>query len=220
MPRRTALIATIVLGLLVAGAAPGLRARYVGTVGDSGAVAPRQVSVVDSATPDAHRLARAAEAQAGVTTEYDAAYVQLDYPGGDVPMRTGVCTDVVVRAFRELGVDLQVELHEDMSAAFAAYPQRWGLAGPDSNIDHRRVPNLSTYFTRRGKALPVTESGQDYQPGDIVTWSVMGRPHIGVVATRVALGGDRWCVAHNIGAGVKVHDFLFAYPITGHFRPF
>lgn len=220
MRTRGAILATIMLGLLVAGAAPALRARYEESGDRGGTMAPGQVSVVDSATPEAHQLAEAAEAQAGVTTEYDAAYVQLDYPGGDVPMRTGVCTDVVVRAFRELGVDLQVEVHEDMSAAFADYPQRWGLAGPDSNIDHRRVPNLSTYFTRQGMAVPVTESGQDYLPGDVVTWSVMGKPHIGIVATRVAPGGDRWCVAHNIGGGVKVQDFLFAYPITGHFRPY
>lgn len=219
MRRRAVLIGVIVLTIAVAGAVPAIRllapvvvARQVGT--------PVQVSVVDDASPDAHRLASAAAAQVGVTTEYDAAYVQLDYPGGDVPLQTGVCTDVVVRAFRELGIDLQVEVHEDMLSAFGSYPQRWGLERPDPNIDHRRVPNLSAFFERRGIALPVTATGQDYQPGDVVTWSVGGKPHIGIVTARVTNSGDRFCVAHNIGGGTRENDFLFDHPITGHYRWF
>lgn len=179
-----------------------------------------QVSIVDSATPQAHQLAAAAEAQVGVTVDYDASYVEIDYPGGDVPRSTGVCTDVVVRAFRELGIDLQVLVHQDMTTHFGAYPQRWGLSRPDPNIDHRRVPNLSTYFERQGAALPVSDAGGDHQPGDVVTWSVGGKPHIGIVSAKVAPGGDRFCIAHNIGGGTRVNDFLFDYPITGHYRTF
>ena len=150
---------------------------------------------------------------------YDPAYVKLDYPGGDVPQERGVCTDVVVRAFRALGVDLQVEVHEDMSAHFGAYPRAWGLAGPDSNIDHRRVPNLQTYLRRSGKEVKVGNSSEGYWPGDIVTWDVQGRPHIGIVSTTPAPGGKRYCIVHNIGAGVRIEDRLFEFRITGHYRP-
>jgi len=107
-------------------------------------------------------------AQAGVTTSYDPSYVTLDYPGGDVPEKTGVCSDVVVRAFRKAGIDLQKEIHEDMTAARSDYPTKWGAIGPDSNIDHRRVLNLMAYFRRHGKSLPISSNPTDYQPGDIV----------------------------------------------------
>lgn len=171
------------------------------------------------ASGDALRLAEAAESQVGVTVAYDGSYVTLDYPGGDVPVRTGVCTDVVVRAFRELGIDLQVEVHEDMAAHFGQYPQTWGLPGPDTNIDHRRVPNLQTYFSRCGAAVEVTQGAADYWPGDIVTWNVHGRPHIGIVSTEQARGGGRYRIAHNAGRGTRVEDILFEYEITGHYRP-
>ena len=163
-----------------------------------------------------------AHAQVGVTVTYDPAYVDLKYPGGDLPVDRGVCTDVVIRAFRAAGVDLQQVVHEDMKAHFSAYPHRWGLTHTDTNIDHRRVPNLMTYFTRRGKSLPVTASAADYQPGDIVTWNLGGDlPHIGLVVTETAPGDPtRHLVIHNIGAGAQMEDVLFGFKQTGHYRPF
>jgi uncharacterized protein len=156
--------------------------------------------------------------QVGETTGYDASYVALPYPMGDVPMKTGVCSDVVVRSFRFAGLDLQRLLHEDMTRNFAAYPQRWGLAGPDPNIDHRRVPNLATFFARHGGSLPVTQVGSDYLPGDVVTWSIDGSPHTGVVSNERREGDDHFFVVNNRGGGTKVEDVLFAWRITGHYR--
>jgi uncharacterized protein YijF (DUF1287 family) len=164
------------------------------------------------------RLARAAQAQIGVTTGYDPAYVRLAYPGGDVPPHTGVCSDVVVRAFRAIGVDLQRALHEDMRADFAAYPRKWGLSRPDRNIDHRRVPNLMRFFTRRGTALETGGAAADYRPGDVVAWRLdNGLPHIGIVGER-APGEDFVPVIHNIGAGARREDVLFAWTMIGHYR--
>ena len=163
-----------------------------------------------------------AHAQVGVTLTYDPAYVDLKYPGGDVPVDRGVCTDVVIRAFRAVGTDLQQLVHEDMKAHFAAYPHQWGLSRTDTNIDHRRVPNLMTFFTRCGKSLPVTASAADYQPGDVVTWLLPGNlPHIGLVVTETAPDDPtRHLVIHNIGAGARMEDALFAFKQTGHYRPF
>ena len=158
--------------------------------------------------------------QVGVTVEYDASYVPLGYPGGDVPISTGACSDVVVRAFRAVGIDLQVKLHEDMTEHFSAYPQTWGLKEPDPSIDQRRVPNLATYFRRQGRALPITGDGRDYWPGDVVTWSDRGHPHCGIVSTTPAPDGTRFLVVHNIGAGAQNADVLFAFPVTGHYRYF
>lgn len=162
----------------------------------------------------------AAHAQVGVTRHYDGAYVRLDYPGGDLPVERGVCTDVVIRALRAAGVDLQREVHEDMRRDFSAYPPLWGLARPDRNIDHRRVPNLETWFRRAGHALPVGQAAGDFQPGDIVSWRLPnGLPHIGLVSDRVAADGSgRRLVVHNIGAGARVEDVLFAWAPVGHFR--
>jgi uncharacterized protein YijF (DUF1287 family) len=176
--------------------------------------------VADRASEKAHRAAHAAEAQVGRTVRYDAAYVELAYPGGDVPADRGVCTDVVVRAFREVGVDLQVAVHEDMSRTFRAYPRLWKLDHPDASIDHRRVPNLQTYFTRKGKARAVTSSAEDYQPGDVVVWRVYGGLHMGMVSTRRSDDGQRFLVAHNMGAGTRVEDRLFEWRIVGHYRAF
>ncbi|MCW7538668.1 DUF1287 domain-containing protein [Aquabacterium sp. A7-Y] len=163
------------------------------------------------------RLVEAARRQIGVTTHYDGSYRRLAYPGGDVPDHTGVCTDVVVRAYRRLGVDLQRLVHEDMSVNWSAYPRRWGLRRPDPNIDHRRVPNLQVFFRRQGYALPVSGDPGDYQAGDLVTWELPGRlPHIGIVSSRSVAG--RPLVLHNIGRGTQEEDVLFAYPITGHYR--
>ncbi len=172
------------------------------------------------ATPPeyAMRLVRAAVAQTAVSVTYDGSYRRIAYPGGDVPENIGVCSDVVVRAYRKLGVDLQVKVHEDMVRAFGSYPQLWNMAGPDSNIDHRRVPNLQTFFRRAGAALAVSRAPGDYLPGDLVTWTVPPNlPHIGIVTDRRSPAGVP-LVVHNIGRGPQLEDMLFSYPITGHYR--
>jgi uncharacterized protein len=162
-------------------------------------------------------LVAAARAQVGVTTGYDAGYFRLAYPGGDVPLSTGVCSDVVVRALRAMKIDLQQRIHEDMRANFSEYPQKWGLKKPDANIDHRRVPNLVTYCSRRGYSLPVTTNPSDYLPGDIVAMGVPGvQGHIGIVSDQSTNG--RPLFIHNVGAGTKEEDVLFAWTITGHYR--
>ena len=165
----------------------------------------------------AGRLVSAARRQVGVTLTYDPAYSRLDYPGGDVPRERGVCTDVIVRAYRDaLDIDLQVLVHEDMRRAFSAYPPLWGLKKTDRNIDHRRVPNLQAFFKRAGAALDV---GEDYRPGDIVSQMLPGNlPHIGIVADERTPDGARPLLVHNIGAGARLEDVLFAYRITGHYR--
>lgn len=165
------------------------------------------------------RVIAGAKKQVGLTRSYDPAYRRIEYPNGDVPMHTGVCTDVIIRAFRQAGIDLQVLVHEDMKRNFSAYPKNWGLRRPDTNIDHRRVPNLATFFRRKGAALPVTRRGADYRPGDVVTWRLSsGVPHIGVVSDVRARGTDRYLMVHNIGAGAQIEDVLFAYTVTGHYR--
>lgn len=164
---------------------------------------------------------RAALARTQVQVHYDGSYQHLNYPGGDVASDRGVCTDVVIRVYRALGIDLQQLVHEDMRRAFATYPSQrlWGLNRPDANIDHRRVPNLQTFFTRHGLSLPVTSNPKDYQPGDLVTWMLPGNlPHIGLVVASLDSQSDHPMIVHNIGRGPKLEDALFAYPITGHYR--
>lgn len=164
-------------------------------------------------------LLTGAAGQIGQTVSYVADYVVLPYPGGDVPISGGVCTDVVIRAFRKAGIDLQRDVHEDMKRSFPAYPKLWGLAKPDTNIDHRRVPNLMEYFKRRGKQLPVTREPADYQPGDIVAWRIPdGRPHIGLVAPAPGSDPQRRQIIHNIGHGARQEDRLFDFEIIGHYR--
>ena len=164
-------------------------------------------------------LAAAASAQIGITVVYDPAYASLKYPGGDVPMERGVCCDVVIRALRKHGIDLQKLVHEDMKSNFAAYPKNWGLRTTDTNIDHRRVPNLMKFFSRKGKSLPVSDNDADYQPGDLVTWMLPGNlPHIGVIAVEKIAGTERRAVIHNIGRGAQREDALHAFEITGHYR--
>lgn len=172
-----------------------------------------------SASPAALRLIAAARAQIGVTRSYDPAYTRLAFPGGDVPRSKGVCTDVVIRAYRDaFAIDLQEQVNRDMSAHFRAYPRRWGLARPDRNIDHRRVPNLETFWTRQAARLPLSQRGQDWQPGDLFTSLVGGTlPHTGIVSDRVTATGVP-LVIHNIGAGTQEEDMLFAHRLTGHFR--
>lgn len=159
--------------------------------------------------------------QTSVTSLYDPSYVRIDYPDGDLPIDRGVCSDVIIRAFRSAGIDLQQEIHEDMLKAFSAYPQKWGLHTTDTNIDHRRVPNIMTFLERRKKAVPVTQQEKDYKPGDIVTWKLPGNiDHIGIVVNVRAEESDRYKVVHNIGAGAKLEDILFEFEITGHYRYF
>ena len=167
----------------------------------------------------ASQLIGAARRQVGVTVAYDPAYSRLAFPGGDVSRAKGVCTDVLIRAYRDaFGIDLQALVNADMRRAFDAYPKRWGLARPDSNIDHRRVPNLQTFLTRKGAARPVSGNPVDWAPGDIFTCMIGGRlPHTGIVSDRRGAGG-RPLVIHNIGRGAQEEDALFAYPLTGHYR--
>ncbi len=178
------------------------------------------VSVVagTSHAAPADQLALAAKGQIGVTLRYDPRYERLAYPGGDVPLERGVCTDVVVRAYRKLGIDLQQLVHEDMRKDWSAYPKLWQLKRPDRNIDHRRVPNLQTFFGRHGTKLANSSNGADYKVGDIVTWIVPPRlPHVGIIAAEKSAAGVP-LVIHNIGSGTKMEDILFAFPITGHYR--
>lgn len=150
---------------------------------------------------------------------YDPSYFSMDYPNGDVPSDKGVCTDVVIRAYRKIGIDLQQEVHEDMKANFGAYPNKWGLRRTDTNIDHRRVPNLMTFFERKGAEKPISTTAQDYQPGDVVCWSLGGAlTHIGIVVNRKSSDGQRYLIVHNIGSGQVLEDCLFKYKIIGHYR--
>lgn len=208
----TALAAVGTIGLALAIAAHALRPI-------SPAEKPAPLTPIrDVASFENRNLAAAAASQIGRTTSYDPAYVEIDFPYGDVPIETGVCTDVVIRALRETGIDLQVELNKDMTRNFSAYPRLWRLTKPDPNIDHRRVPNLRVWFGRQGKSLPVSHEGADYQPGDIVTWKPLKRPHTGVVSTQRSADGQRFLIVHNFGDGVVLEDVLFRWEITGHYR--
>ncbi len=163
-------------------------------------------------------LVKSARKQIGITLRYDPTYVKLKYPMGDVPRDRGVCTDVIIRAYRDAeNKDLQKLVHQDMKKAWQKYPKHWGLKNPDKNIDHRRVPNLRVFFTRHGKKLKVSKNPQDYKAGDIVTWKVKGLPHIGIVSNKFTQKGVP-LIIHNIGRGTKEENMIFNYPITGHYR--
>jgi len=165
------------------------------------------------------RLIGAAIEQTRHAVVYDGSYRKIPYPNGDVPPNIGVCTDVVIRAYRALGIDLQERVHAEMTAHFDAFPKIWGLARPDPNIDHRRVPNLQVFFTRKGVALPVTREPARYRPGDVVTWRLpRNLPHIGIVTDRRSDDAARPLITHNIGRGPELEDMLLAFPITGHYR--
>lgn len=157
------------------------------------------------------------------SVKYVSSYVHLDYPGGDVPADTGVCSDEIIRAYRAVGVDLQKEVHEDMVNNWADYPPRskWHQAHPDSSIDHRRVPNLMVFFSRKGESLPISLRAENYSPGDVVTWDLGGDvPHIGIVVNVKSVESGRLLIVHNIGQGPKMEDVLFGWKITGHYRYF
>jgi len=185
----------------------------------SGPVPSRSDETAALSGPRGQLIAAALE-QINVTLIYDPSYRRLAYPNGDIPRMSGVCTDVIIRAYRDaLGIDLQKRVHEDMRSAFSRYPTTWGLKGPDRNIDHRRVPNLRVFFARHGQSLAVSDDPADYAPGDIVTQTVGGgRPHIGIVTHLKSADGKRPLIVHNIGWGTRLEDVLFDFPITGHYR--
>ena len=162
------------------------------------------------------RIAQAASEQVGVTTIYAPGYSRLQYPGGDIPREQGVCTDIIIRAFRTIGVDLQKEVHEDMAGHFKEYPNFWNMKKPDLNIDHRRVPNLMKFFERRGKALQLDSK---CKPGDIIAWQLAhGLFHIGILSNEIVPGTNRYYMIHNIGAGAQKEDVLYDFKIIGHYR--
>lgn len=164
------------------------------------------------------QISEAALSIVGASIDYDPSYFSIGYPNGDVPVDKGVCTDVVIRAYRKLGVDLQQLVHEDMKANFDLYPKTWGLSKPDTNIDHRRVPNLMVYFSRFGKEKPMTDLVEDYLPGDIVCWRLAnGMTHIGIVVDKKSKDRKRFKIVHNIGSGQVLEDVLFNYEIIGHY---
>jgi len=217
--------ALVAAGLMAFVSASACSSR-AGDAAASAKKAPAQGSAVEtltrrpiSDTPQIKKVVDSAIEQTRQTFEYDPSYTKLEYPNGDVPLERGVCADVIVRAFRNAGVDLQKEVHEDMARHFAAYPAKWGARKPDSNIDHRRVPNLMTLFERRSRSVPITRKTSDYNPGDVVAWELDNHLlHIGLVTDAVAGGTPNYLVVHNIGAGAKIEDVLMAWKIIGHYR--
>lgn len=150
---------------------------------------------------------------------YDPSYFSINYPNGDVPSDRGVCTDVVIRAYRKVGIDLQKEVHEDMKENFEKYPKNWGLAKPDKNIDHRRVPNLMFFFSRKGEEKVISHKAEDYDVGDVICWNLGGGiTHIGIVVDKKSIDGKRNLIVHNIGSGQVIADCLFDFKIIGHYR--
>jgi uncharacterized protein YijF (DUF1287 family) len=204
-------------------AASSCQRQYVTRKGVVVVIPPSSVAnpLPATASPQLKQFVDAAIEQSKVTTGYDPSYVKLDYPNGDVPSDTGVCSDVVVRAFRKAGIDLQKEVHEDMQRAWAEYPKKWGARGTDANIDQRRVLNLTTYFERQGKALPVTQDRADYQAGDVVAWELSdGVEHIGIMTNLSSEPDKHYLIVHNIGAGARVEDVLLSWKIIGRYRYF
>ena len=169
--------------------------------------------------PQIKKIVDSAIEQTRLTFEYDPSYAKLDYPNGDVPIQRGVCADVIIRAFRNAGIDLQKEVHQDMARNFSSYPAKWGARKPDSNIDHRRVPNLMTLFGRKSRSVPITRNSADYFPGDVVAWELDNKLlHIGLVTDAVSRDTQNYLVVHNIGAGARLEDVLMAWKIIGHYR--
>lgn len=167
------------------------------------------------------RLSQAAISIIDPSIDYDPSYFKIDYPDGDVPKDKGVCTDVVIRSYRVLNIDLQKEVHEDMIENFSLYPnlQKWGMTKTDTNIDHRRVPNLEVFFERKGTKLPVTQNAKDYKTGELVTWMINDKlPHIGIITNKKSSDGKRNLIVHNVGGGQVLEDCLFEYKIVGHFK--
>jgi len=178
-----------------------------------------QDSIIKNSTSFEEKLSNAAISIIDKNVAYTPNYVSIKYPNGDVPAKTGVCTDVIIRAYRKLNIDLQKEVHEDMKANFSKYPKTWNLTKTDTNIDHRRVPNLEVFFERKGKELKITQNASDYKTGEIVTWMINGKlPHIGIVTHLKSEDGKRNLIVHNVGGGQVLADCLFSYKIVGHYR--
>lgn len=192
------------------------------SIGRGSSILPESVTTTDVASPEIGKLMESAASQRKTTRGYSQKYFVIGYPNGDVPSETGACTDVIIRSFRNAGIDLQKEVHEDMAANFSAYPNKWGLAATDKNIDHRRVPNLQTFFTRKGKSIAVSLSPDNYKPGDVVSWDLDGKgmTHIGLVSNLRSSQTGRFLIVHNIGGGVNIEDRLFDWKVTGHYRYF
>lgn len=179
------------------------------------------ISSIENPNSFAEKLSNAAIQIIDKNVIYTPDYVKLKYPNGDVPAKTGVCTDVIIRAYRKLNIDLQKEVHEDMAANFTKYPnlKKWGLKTTDKNIDHRRVPNLEVFFGRKGKTLSITQNANDYKTGEIVTWMIHDKlPHIGIITHLKSKDGKRNLIVHNVGGGQVLEDCLFSYTIVGHFQ--
>jgi len=216
----------LLAGALIAVASTSACSARGREVAASSKATPAQGTAVENLTrrpvsdiPQIKRVVDSALEQIRQTLEYDPSYAKLDYPNGDVPLERGVCADVIVRAFRNAGIDLQKEVHEDMARHFSAYPAKWGARKPDSNIDHRRVPNLMTLFERKSKSVPITRKPSDYNPGDVVAWELDNHLlHIGLVTDAVTGGTQNYLVVHNIGAGAKLEDVLMSWKIIGHYR--
>ena len=171
--------------------------------------------------PFSTKLSDAAIAIINPNIIYDPSYFSIKYPNRDVPKNKGVCTDVIIRSYRKLGIDLQKEVHEDMKSHFSKYPnlKKWGMTKTDSNIDHRRVPNLEIFFERKGTRLPVSKNANDYKTGEIVTWMINDKlPHIGIITNRKSVDGKRNLMVHNVGNGQVLEDCLFSYTIVGHYK--
>ncbi len=178
-----------------------------------------EIEAIENPTNFYEKLSNAAISIIDPEVVYKPAYVGIKYPNGDVPAKTGVCSDVVIRAYRKLGIDLQKEVHEDMKANFSKYPTKWGLKKTDTNIDHRRVPNLEVFFERKGKKLEVSNNPIDYKTGEIVTWMINGKlPHIGIVTHKKSSDGKRPLLVHNVGGGQVAEDCLFSWEIVGHYK--
>lgn len=181
----------------------------------------QEMSQIENPNAFAEKLSNAALSIIDKNVVYTPDYVKLKYPNGDVPAKTGVCTDVVIRAYRKLNIDLQKEVHEDMVVNFTKYPnlKKWGLKTTDKNIDHRRVPNLEVFFSRKGKTLPVSQNANDYTTGDIVTWMINDKlPHIGIVTHLKSEDAKRNLIVHNVGGGQVLEDCLFSYSLVGHYQ--
>lgn len=181
----------------------------------------REIKFIENPKSFEEKLSNAALSIIDKEVVYTPDYIKLKYPNGDVPPKTGVCTDVIIRAYRKLKIDLQKEVHEDMVANFSKYPnlKKWGLKTTDTNIDHRRVPNLEVFFARKGKTLAVSQNANAFQTGEIVTWMINNKlPHIGIVTHLKSSDGKRNLMVHNVGGGQVLEDCLFSYPIVGHFQ--
>ena len=220
-------VKTLLRGVLIAAVAFSILGCETGAV-DLRPISPpdteaRPADTLSAVTSEPiRRILESALEQTETTTGYTQDYFTIDYPNGDVPAETGACTDVVIRAFRKAGIDLQKEVHEDMRSNFAAYPRKWGLTRTDTNIDHRRVPNLQTFFDRKGRSLPISNDPNAFQPGDVVSWDLNGKglTHIGIVSHIKDERSGRPMIIHNIGSGARQEDRLFEWKITGHYRYF